>query len=87
VVNTGHAESLDRRWLAGFFWRRRPSDREPGDARDSRRSDGVDGRAFTDWLKLYRENPLPSGKATLEGVRIDLSRIDCPVLTLKHRPS
>jgi polyhydroxyalkanoate synthase len=40
------------------------------------------GRAFIDWIKLYRDNPLPSGKATLDGTRIDLSRITCPVLTL-----
>jgi polyhydroxyalkanoate synthase len=40
------------------------------------------GRAFIDWVRLYRENPLPSGKLSLDGTRIDLSRLACPILTL-----
>ena len=62
VVNTGHAESLDRRRLAGFCWRRRPSDREPGDARDSRRS-RRSRRPRTCAAHVQRQPPQPGNGA------------------------
>jgi polyhydroxyalkanoate synthase len=40
------------------------------------------GRAFCDWVQLYREDALCKGTLKLAGKRVDLSAIDCPILNL-----
>ena len=40
------------------------------------------GRAFVDWVELYRKNSLVSGKLTLGEERIDLHRVRCPLFNI-----
>ena len=40
------------------------------------------GRAFTEWMALYRDNLLPRGKWRLGGGRVDLGRVRCPILNI-----
>jgi polyhydroxyalkanoate synthase len=40
------------------------------------------GRAFVDWVRLYREDTLAGKPFTLDGVRVDLAAIDRPILSL-----
>jgi polyhydroxyalkanoate synthase len=40
------------------------------------------GRAFTEWVSLYRDNALVRGTCRLDGERIDLGRLEGPVMTL-----
>jgi poly[(R)-3-hydroxyalkanoate] polymerase subunit PhaC len=40
------------------------------------------GRAFVDWVQLYRSNALVDGKLKLDGVRVDLARVRCPVFNI-----
>ncbi|HWE31254.1 MAG TPA: alpha/beta fold hydrolase [Polyangia bacterium] len=37
------------------------------------------GRAFTDWIDLYRSDALARGELVLDGVPIDLRRVRCPL--------
>ncbi|MGZ3427021.1 MAG: alpha/beta fold hydrolase [Polyangia bacterium] len=37
------------------------------------------GRAFVDWVQLYRSDALARGELVLDGVPIDLSRVRCPL--------
>jgi poly[(R)-3-hydroxyalkanoate] polymerase subunit PhaC len=37
------------------------------------------GRAFTEWVQLYRSDALARGELVLDGVRIDLGRVRCPL--------
>ncbi|MCU1283257.1 MAG: Polyhydroxyalkanoic acid synthase, partial [bacterium] len=37
------------------------------------------GRAFADWVQLYRSDALARGELVLDGVPIDLSRVRCPL--------
>jgi polyhydroxyalkanoate synthase len=37
------------------------------------------GRAFTDWIQLYRTDALARGELVLDGVSIDLGRVRCPI--------
>lgn len=40
------------------------------------------GRAFVNWVELYRTNSLLSGKTMLGDVRIDLGRMRCPLFNI-----
>jgi polyhydroxyalkanoate synthase len=40
------------------------------------------GRAFVDWIALYRSNALARNELTLDGVRIDLARLRCPIFNI-----
>jgi poly[(R)-3-hydroxyalkanoate] polymerase subunit PhaC len=40
------------------------------------------GRAFAEWIALYRENGLARGKARLRGRAVDLARVRCPILNV-----
>ncbi|MDB4967407.1 MAG: Polyhydroxyalkanoic acid synthase [Myxococcales bacterium] len=40
------------------------------------------GRAFTDWIQLYRDDSLATGKLMLGGTRIDLQRVRCPIFNI-----
>ncbi|HEY2749492.1 MAG TPA: alpha/beta fold hydrolase, partial [Polyangia bacterium] len=37
------------------------------------------GRAFVDWVQLYRSDALARGELVLDGTKIDLSRVRCPL--------
>jgi polyhydroxyalkanoate synthase subunit PhaC len=37
------------------------------------------GRAFVDWVQLYRSDALAKGELVLDGVPIDLGRVRCPI--------
>jgi polyhydroxyalkanoate synthase len=37
------------------------------------------GRAFVDWVQLYRSDALARGELVLDGVPIDLARVRCPL--------
>ena len=37
------------------------------------------GRAFIDWVQLYRSDALARGELKLDGVKIDLARVRCPI--------
>jgi poly[(R)-3-hydroxyalkanoate] polymerase subunit PhaC len=37
------------------------------------------GRAFVDWVELYRSDALAGGKLVVDGTRIDLGRVRCPL--------
>jgi polyhydroxyalkanoate synthase subunit PhaC len=40
------------------------------------------GRAFVDWIGLYRSNALVRRSLTLDGVAIDLARVRCPIFNI-----
>lgn len=40
------------------------------------------GRAFAEWIAAYRDNALVAGKLRLDGQKIDLARVRCPILTV-----
>ena len=40
------------------------------------------GRAFSDWVRLYREDTLSSGTFALDGVKIDLRTLRLPILSI-----
>jgi polyhydroxyalkanoate synthase len=40
------------------------------------------GRAFVDWVQLYRSNALVAGKLKLDGARVDLARVRCPLFNI-----
>jgi polyhydroxyalkanoate synthase subunit PhaC len=40
------------------------------------------GRAFTDWIQLYRTDALARGELVLDGVSIDLGRVRCPIFNV-----
>jgi polyhydroxyalkanoate synthase len=40
------------------------------------------GRAFVDWVKLYRDDSLAAGTLSLGGTRIDLQRVRCPIFNI-----
>jgi polyhydroxyalkanoate synthase len=40
------------------------------------------GRAFIDWVQLYRTDALARGELTLEGHPIDLRRVRCPIFVI-----
>jgi len=40
------------------------------------------GRAFVDWVKLYRDDSLATGTLTLGGARIDLREVRCPIFNI-----
>jgi polyhydroxyalkanoate synthase len=40
------------------------------------------GRAFTDWIQLYRTDALARGELVLDGVSIDLRRVRCPIFNV-----
>lgn len=40
------------------------------------------GRAFVDWVQLYRSNALVAGTLKLGGARIDLARVRCPLFNI-----
>src|SRR5262249_22479499 len=40
------------------------------------------GRAFREWMALYRENLLVRGKWRLGGARVDGARVRCPILNI-----
>ena len=40
------------------------------------------GRAFTDWIQLYRSDALARGELVLDGVPIDLGRVRCPIFNV-----
>jgi polyhydroxyalkanoate synthase len=37
------------------------------------------GRAFVDWVQLYRSDALAKGQLALDGIAIDLGRVRCPL--------
>jgi polyhydroxyalkanoate synthase len=37
------------------------------------------GRAFVDWIELYRTDALAKGELRVDGVAIDLARVRCPI--------
>jgi polyhydroxyalkanoate synthase len=40
------------------------------------------GQAFVDWVSLYRSNALARGELVLDGRRVDLSRVRCPLFNI-----
>jgi len=40
------------------------------------------GRAFTDWIQLYRTDALARGELVLDGMSIDLGRVRCPIFNV-----
>ena len=40
------------------------------------------GRAFGEWVRMYRDDALAKGTLALAGKKIDLSAVDCPILTM-----
>jgi polyhydroxyalkanoate synthase len=40
------------------------------------------GGAFVDWVELYRSDALARGRYSLDGKRVDLSRVKCPVVNV-----
>ena len=40
------------------------------------------GRAFADWVAVYRDNALARGTLTLDGAAIDLRRVTAPILNI-----
>ncbi len=41
------------------------------------------GEAFRQWIReFYQQNKLPKGEIELRGHRVDLSKIDCPLLAV-----
>lgn len=43
---------------------------------------GFPGRAFAEWIEAYQTNALARGQMVVDGVRIDLGRVDRPVLNI-----
>jgi polyhydroxyalkanoate synthase len=40
------------------------------------------GDAFVEWVELYRSDALARGRLTLDGARVDLGRVRCPVFNV-----